>query len=576
LHFFLEPLLAALLAEGPKGAVMADRKVFTNSVVPLPDHTGITPQGLMVNTAETVPQDQPMDVMFSLETPEAATAELEAKVAAGETVPAEDLATRYGANSADAEALSTWLKAQGFEIHEVAADNSAIYARAPVSQIQDSLQVTMVPVVRDGITYISAQNAPSLPADVGASVHAILGLQPFRRPHKHYRTHFSAGVNRNALDEAGEPSPNIANKPPYLVKEILNAYGAAGLGLTGKGQQIAILIDTFPAQSDLTAFWKANSLAITPAQVVRINVGGGVLPAPEGEETLDVSWSGGVAPGAQVRIYASGALQFAALDRALDRIIKDLPANPKLRQLSISLGLGETYMGGPSGEVAAQHLRFLKLAAAGVNVFVSTGDAGSNPDQTGHSQTGPLQAEYESTDTAVIAVGGTTLKLAADGSVASETAWSSGGGGRSILFPRPKWQVGAGLPAGQDRLVPDVCAAADPNTGAYLVLHGHPIGIGGTSWSAPMWAGFCALINEAREKAGQPFLGYLNPLIYPLLGAAAFRDIVAGSNGAYSATRGFDLVTGLGAPNLSALIARLTQPPLGHAETAPSSSETAS
>jgi kumamolisin len=135
--------------------------------------------------------------------------------------------------------------------------------------------------------------------------------------------------------------------------------------------------------------------------------------------------------------------------------------------------------------------------------------------------------------------------------------------------------VGAGLPAGSDRLVPDVCAAADPNTGAYLVLHGHPIGIGGTSWSAPMWAGFCALINEAREKAGQPLLGYINPLIYPLLGAAAFRDIVAGSNGAYSASRGFDLVTGLGAPNLSALIGRLTQPPLGHAEAAPSASETA-
>ena len=62
-----------------------------------------------------------------------------------------------------------------------------------------------------------------------------------------------------------------------------------------------------------------------------------------------------------------------------------------------------------------------------------------------------------------------------------------------------------------------------------------------------MWAGFCALVNEARQKAGQPLLPYLNPLLYPLNGTSAFRDVTAGSNGAYTATRGYDLVTGLGA-----------------------------
>lgn len=65
--------------------------------------------------------------------------------------------------------------------------------------------------------------------------------------------------------------------------------------------------------------------------------------------------------------------------------------------MSISLGLGETFLNGPGGEVAIEHQKFLKLAAAGVNVFVSTGDAGSNPDETGHSATGPTQAEYQST-----------------------------------------------------------------------------------------------------------------------------------------------------------------------------------
>ena len=72
-----------------------------------------------------------------------------------------------------------------------------------------------------------------------------------------------------------------------------------------------------------------------------------------------------------------------------------------------------------------------------------------------------------------------------------------------------------------------------------------------------MWAGFCAIINEARVKAGMPTLPYLNPLLYPLLGTSAFRDIQQGSNGAYQAKMGYDLVTGLGAPNVAGLISKL-------------------
>jgi kumamolisin len=218
-------------------------------------------------------------------------------------------------------------------------------------------------------------------------------------------------------------------------------------------------------------------------------------------------------------------------------------------------------MGGADGEVATQHQKLLKLAGLGVNVFVSSGDAGSNPDQSGHSATGPTQAEYSASDSAAIGVGGTTLSLNPDGTVASETGWASGGGGQSILFDRPPWQTGNGVPAGTNRLVPDVSLTADPNDGAFLILNGQAFpspGIGGTSWSAPVWAGFCALINEARASAGKPALPFLNPLIYPLLGTNAFRDIVQGSNGAFTAGPGYDMVTGLGVPNVAALIQALT------------------
>jgi kumamolisin len=348
------------------------------------------------------------------------------------------------------------------------------------------------------------------------------------------------------------------NAPPYLVGEILKAYNADGLNLSGAGQTIAILIDTFPEDADLKAFWTANGLPSDIARIEKINVKGGPLPAPEGEETLDAEWTSGIAPGAKIRIYATGSLAFVDLDRALDQIIADLASESGMRQLSISLGLGETFLGGPNGEVATQHQKFLQLAAAGVNVFVSSGDAGSNPDETGQSSGGPTQAEYASSDPCVVGVGGTTLVLDTNGAVANEAGWTNGGGGKSKFFKRPPWQKGSSLPHGTKRLVPDVSLTADPDDGAFLMLAGKVVQIGGTSWSAPVWAGFCALINEARINAGKGALPFLNPLLYPRAGTAVFRDITKGNNGQYDAQPGYDLVTGLGVPNVKELIKALT------------------
>jgi kumamolisin len=538
---------------------MDEHKVFHDSVVPIPVPSGPAPHGLMVQQASSEHRDERMTLHFSLALSPEAEAELEARVARGETVAAGEL-SGYGAMKADADALAAWLTGQGFEIGSISADNTSIYATAPASQIEESLQVQMVRVSRDGFTYTAARNAPSLPVSVGGAVQAIGGLQPFRQAHKHSRRRLPRNANRTALGAAAagapEAAPSISNAPPYLPSEILTAYDAAGLDLDGSGQTIAILIDTFPADTDMQAFWQQAGLPVTLAQIEKINVSGGQLPPPEGEETLDAQWTSGIAPGATIRIYATGGLQFTALDQALDAIIDDIPSQPGMRQLSISLGLGETYLNGPGGEVAIEHQKFLKLAAAGVNVFVSTGDAGSNPDETGHSSTGPTQAEYESTDPCVVAVGGTTLKLAPDGTVANEIGWSNGGGGKSIYFRRPAWQSAPGA-GGSSRLVPDVSAAADPDEGGFVFLNGQVQQIGGTSWSTPIWAGICAVINSGRLKAGKPPLPFLNPLIYPLA-TSGFRDILTGSNGLYHATEGYDLVTGLGVPNVRDLVQALT------------------
>lgn len=554
---------------------MSDRKVFADSVTPLPDQ-GSAEHGLTVNAALPGGGKEVMSLLFSLSMPAGKQSDLEARVAKGEVVSLEELKKIYSPPASEAKKLATWLKSQGFKVTKIASDNSGVYADASIDQIEKTLAVKMVRVTKAGLTYPAAQNAPSLPSDMAQSVNAIIGLQPFRKAHKHFRfcpvTHgnrldlippdatkkpsMSARRSNSTGSKAKKaPTKNIKNTPPYLVSEIKQAYGADLLSVTGKGQTIAILIDTVPNDADLKSFWQRNGVSTTIKQIEKINVKGGALQPPEGEETLDVEWASGIAPGAKIWIYATGTLQFVDLDLALDRILADLAGKPRMRQLSISLGLGERFM--PKGEIAAQHQKLLRLSAAGVNIFVSSGDAGSNPDSSGHGSSGPLQVEYELSDPVVIGVGGTSFSLKAKGQVASETGWAGSGGGESVFFSRPPWQSGLGLPVGNGRNVPDVSLVADPNTGALVVLNGKAVQIGGTSWSAPVWAGFCALINEARAKAKKPPLPFLNPLIYPL--TSCFRDILSGSNGNYQAAAGYDRVTGLGVPNVKALVQALTK-----------------
>jgi len=279
------------------------------------------------------------------------------------------------------------------------------------------------------------------------------------------------------------------------------------------------------------------------------------LPPLSGEESMDVQWSSGIARDAKVRVYAAGSLFFTDLDPALDAIVADAASDPTLKQVSISLGLGEETLspsGALSGEVKIQNDNYLRLAALGVNVFVSSGDDGAI---TG----GQLQPEFAASSPWVIGVGGTELHLGTGGAVASEPGWAGSGGGLSKVFDRPSYQSKVGPPDNKKRMVPDVSLVAAPETGAYVRVNGRDQVIGGTSLSAPVWAGFCALLNESRAKAKKPPLPFLNPLLYRLNGTDCFRDIKGNNNGEYEAVAGYDLVTGLGVPNLKKLSAKLNE-----------------
>lgn len=472
-------------------------------------------------------------------------AELKERIGKGEIISLDEMAAKYYPTAADYQAVVRWFTSQGFTIKPADAYNLSIFASGSVKQIESRLGMKFVRVQLAGVESTSAFTAPSLPDVVAGPVLGINGLQPHLRPRPHSR-----------MTPAG-PTKLINNSPPYTVPEILRAYqGSLG---DGTGQTIAIVIDTFPANSDLTDFWAANSVAQSLNNITRIQVVPGRLPSPSGEETLDVEWSTGMAPGAQERIYATTDLAFVHLDQAYQAIINDLPSHPGLHQVSLSYGLGETYM--PQGQMQTDDQYFAALAAAGVTVFVSSGDGGSSPGPSGHDHNGPVQVESPANDPNVTAVGGTSLNLnRANGAVSSESAWFDGGGGSSRFFGRPDWQIGNGVPAGAFRLVPDLALVADPNTGGYLVLNGSLYIVGGTSWSAPTWAGICARINQVRAGVATPPVGLLGPKIYPLLGTPNFRDITAGSNGPngiYNAGNGFDLCTGIGVPRMDSLIVAL-------------------
>jgi kumamolisin len=536
------------------GLQAQDRKVFTNSVKPLPATAA-------VRACAATSRNETMDLLFTLDIPAEVKAELKRRQANQEVISPKELNERYSAPKAAHDALVEWLKGQGFTITKQSADRTRVWTKATVDAVAKALAVNMVRVTKNGVTYNAAQNAPSLPANVAANVHGISGLQPFRQ------------ANRHSIKPPSKQQPpnrglvrHIANGPPFLVSEIKKAYGVGGNSPTGAGQKIAILIDTYPSNADIAKFWEKNHIPGDPNNIEQAPVEGVVasnLPPREGEETLDAEWSSGIAPGAKIRIYASGSLEFVDLERALGQIIDDLAGQQGqgLHQLSISLGLGETFM--IKDDVDTMDDLFLRLSAAGVNIFVSSGDAGSHPDSTGHSSTGPLQAEYPASDPYVVAVGGTSLTLSPTGSVADETGWAGSGGGESIYFSRPAWQVGGGLPAGTQRLVPDVSLVADPQTGAYFVFDNDDTqAIGGTSWSAPVWAGLCALINEQRVSQSKAPLSQLNPRLYPLIGSTSSRDIVTGNNGTqadprYAAGVGYDMVTGVGVPKLDALTQEL-------------------
>jgi kumamolisin len=261
------------------------------------------------------------------------------------------------------------------------------------------------------------------------------------------------------------------------------------------------------------------------------------------EQALDIEEAISMAPGmSNVYVYVS---DISDVD-----IFNMMASQDVANSLSCSWG----WM---PGDPSSDDPYFKEFAAQGQNLFAASGDSGSYSTRSRYV--------YPADDAYVTSAGGTDLTTAsAGGAWKSETAWRDSGGGISPdKIPIPSYQTTAGVITTANkgsktyRNCPDV--AAEANTDNYICYDGTCAGgWGGTSFAAPRWAGYLALVNQQSVANTGKTVGFINPTLYSIgLGKSYdsnFHDITSGSNGAYSAMTGYDLVTGWGSPNGSGLI----------------------
>ena len=436
------------------------------------------------------------------------------------------------------------LKREGFQIVSESPTHLWVSVRADSSVMQSVFAAQFAESV-SGASVLKLVSNPEVPEHLDL-IESVNGLDTTRKSHpKHH-------VLSHVL-QVGTAAPGGISQDT-----IKTAYGFDSLyksGLSGAGQHVAIATyDGFKIE-DVRAFYTLSKLSPVPTvDQVTFNGTPNYVEGSSMETALDAEFSGMIAPGAQVHVFASAANSDAGEMQMFTAILDDA----RMKVVNYSWGDCETHVA-PAHQKEMQPI-FDRAVAQGVNIFVASGDSGSDS-----CQDGTTAGDWPAANPSVVAVGGTTFSYT--GSKLSETGWSGSGGGVSALFDLPKWQLDAGLASPfVRRSYPDVSFNADPQSGqAVYTRNNGQLGwfvIGGTSMAAPQWSGFMALVGEARAKNSKGALGFLNPLIYAQSAtdrAATFNDTKSGSNGVYSAKAGWDAVTGYGSMQAASLLQYLSR-----------------
>ena len=435
-----------------------------------------------------------------------------------------------------------WRPDDSWAVVEGAAQDVATAFEVPVNDYRG----------RKGQVFYASPQQPVVPADVRDSVTALGRILGYT-PHHEARPRF---LPQDVPD---------GGLGPRALLEAYNANSLAGAGFTGKGTTIVFFEFSGYDQSDLDAFADSSGLPrLTPVLV-------GGQPGPSGAETvMDLEVAHAVAPEAQkvvvnARSTVEGDGAYEKIGQLFESVDRQFPG--AVWSLSIGWGCDALVRTADLAPIEAA------LAAAqkhGTSAFDASGDTAGLECKGGDEWSSPpgpddIGLDAVSSLPAMTSVGGTTLSTDEQGGWMNERAWvdsplSQGtSGGLSALFERPAWQSALSIERDvkHRRLAPDVAAVADPFTGVRIVFDGQDAVGAGTSQAAPIWAALTVLMNQFLLSNGGHQLGNINPLLYRVAAGAnrpAFRDISFGGNAVDASQPGYDVVTGLGSPNVDFLV----------------------
>ena len=538
----------------------------------------------------------------------------------------------YGQTAASVAQAVTFLRAQGFTVNKVYSNNLLINITGTNAQLAATFGAPMHSYSLLGKTFTGPSASTVLPAQLKGIATGVSGLStlPAFRSHAAHIPNTGLLAGDVASAKVSAPSVTTAGNPAgyYTVTDLAAKYNVNPLyqrGVTGAGRTIGIVTLAGYDQSDAFGYWDAVGLTTDPGRITDVPVDNGALPADgpgsdgAGETTLDVEQSGGVAPGAAMRVYIAPNAGSGFVDAFATALSEDLVD-------VISTSWGSPEIANFQSDLDAFHALFLQASSQGIPVIAAAGDAGAFDINRGYDYpdcTTLLTADSPASDPLVLAAGGTTLPNTVQHhygpvTVPSERAWGwdylrdyivtyygnslyyhsyytvGGGGGVSVSYGLPAFQSGVSgtltsasgqslfcsyaflgipgsgyldiedMPSGYaGRNLPDVSLNADPYSGYLLYFGGGwTSNEGGTSFVAPQLNGILTLISSSLPGTGR--LGPINPKLYAAFKTqgystgSPFTPITNGDNEYYKAAAHYNPATGLGSLNVDALATALS------------------
>ncbi len=403
---------------------------------------------------------------------------------------------------------------------------------------------------RLGQLFYASPAQPRVPDSLRAEITdlgRILGFTPFHdaRP---------APLPRDVPDQGLSP------------EALLRTYGVDSLaksGFTGKGQTVVVFAFDGFDQPDLDLFASTFGLPKFTPEVV-----GGMASQRSGEATMDLEAIHALAPDAKtVLVNARPTVEGSGAYEKIATMMEDAQRRYPGAIWSLSIGWGCDKLI-TTADLAPIRAALRAAHAGGTTAYDASGDLAGLECKGGENWSTPPGPDEIGLDAVASVpemtdVGGTSLSTDPDGNWVSEQVWfdiplvQGTGGGVSNLFGRPEWQEHLDVGKGENRrLTPDIAAVADPHTGVKFVFRQMVLAAGGTSLSAPLWAGITAVMDQYLAQHGGRPLGDINPLLYEVAQGArlpGFRHVALGANAVDRSMLTYDLVTGLGTPQVANL-----------------------